>query len=651
MEDIIKLTGTNEGRMFILDMIEDIPYELRMDLFNGVSSFYDPALVDFFYLLQMEYGSEYDLPCTRVLEKYKMAGIDVSPPQLLNAAFAGAYASMTRQSGRIAVDVAWATGNQAVQVECFYLTFNADGIHSFFLIEDMNEERYESDRKLLNDMVALSFEEVCFLVSRAYACNIRHMSRPALGKFLYQKYLDQGTLFSMDQQRRLIRRLSIKLTPRQVVNSLFNALKYQDIDYAVAQLAPGVLAEDRSLEDIGFVSPGEVILEGGARDVKGYREHMFVKAYSVTIEDRSLIHSEYNIELGRDEEGIWQITFMEKTSSNKMNINVNPNPLNGEICCHIYEIIDLDQLFDIIDKIDDIREVKELPYGMHMRITRQEDDFNSPVSFLSGVVADLIINGDEFVVMSRDYTVIMDFNEILTGNIDNPVVNYAEYEVNVLTAFRYLGGQYIRFEDILLQEEGDSVFEDGMRFISTRYLTKDRNRVIEQIMAMKNIVYYIRDDFEVYYQWDEEGDDGGFLVEYMLGDNWVTVSTFGERDMNRARNHFQKQMYDCLEFDGIEVRNEGIFDVLTTAVRKEHPELEPFLKDTYLNKWYYSHLTTLHGMSPSEASKTEEGKRLLWTMFKKIKEKEKKRRMYGSPSFIHLKEYMQKVDQKNKENI
>ena len=64
----------------------------------------------------------------------------------------------------------------------------------------------------------------------------------------------------------------------------------------------------------------------------------------------------------------------------------------------------------------------------------------------------------------------------------------------------------------------------------------------------------------------------------------------------------------------------------------------------YLNKWYNSHLSTLSGMSPSEACQTEEGTRLLWTMFKRIKKKEQQRRLRGEHKQIGLKEYIRKLN-------
>ena len=51
-------------------------------------------------------------------------------------------------------------------------------------------------------------------------------------------------------------------------------------------------------------------------------------------------------------------------------------------------------------------------------------------------------------------------------------------------------------------------------------------------------------------------------------------------------------------------------------------------------------------MTPQDAVKSVEGKRLLWTMFKDMKRNERIRRDMGVRSVIRLKQYMQKVDVK-----
>jgi len=45
-----------------------------------------------------------------------------------------------------------------------------------------------------------------------------------------------------------------------------------------------------------------------------------------------------------------------------------------------------------------------------------------------------------------------------------------------MTMYTYMGGQYMSFEDLLYQSEDNSIYDDGMRLITTRYLVKDRKR-------------------------------------------------------------------------------------------------------------------------------------------------------------------------------
>jgi len=327
------------------------------------------------------------------------------------------------------------------------------------------------------------------------------------------------------------------------------------------------------------------------------------------------------------------------------------NPFAVQVFCRVYEIVDVDDLFEMLDRVDNIREVEELPYGMHMRVTCFDDDFNHGVTFMTGVIADLVINGDEFVVISQQSDTIEDFHNLFTSDQQSPLISRGEYELSLTSAYSYLSGQYLQFEDILLDEGDDMAFEDGMRFITARYALKDRSEVLNRIGELKSLEIELPGQYQVFYQLEDCSDNPGFMAEYILGSNWITVSAFGDKDIGIIRQSFEENMYDALEFDGLEIREEGIFEILTVDVKKMYPQLESELKEMYLNKWYHSHLPTLSGMSPSEACKTEEGTRLLWTMFKRIKQKEQQRRLRGERKQIGLKEYIRKLNlpQKNEQ--
>ncbi|MDD2373253.1 MAG: hypothetical protein WC109_00035 [Syntrophomonadaceae bacterium] len=644
--EIKKMVTSNEGRLSILDLIEDIPFDVRSQVIDSLSAFHDQELVPFYYLLKMEYGIELSAVCDRALEKCGMAGMNITPPVFFKGEFIKSYASISRHTGHMTIDVAWHTGGSRVYVECFYLTFNPDGIHSFFIIDNMPLQQYEKDRKTLPEMIELNMEETCYLLQESYNLNVANMSRPALGKFLYQKYLDR----EVNQQdyewiKNLLRRISVRLTPRQVINSFFNALGRNDFAYIFSLLSGRQLSPSLFFERFAeLINPDAIILEGEAREVQGTRNTARVTASMIRVENHKFYNSEYRFYL-LYESGCWSIGDIEKCSCQLIDPDSEQSPLSAPAFCRVYEIIDIEGLFEILDRVDNIREIEELPCGTHLRISYFDDNFNHGVSFLSGVIADVILNGDELVVISPNRATISDIHHLLNDEETMAAILRGDYEVSLMTAYTYLGGQYINFEDLLFQEEDNSIYDDGMRLITTRYLIKDRERVLKRIEELKTIKIKLDNSYTLYYQIVKESGSSNFFAEYLLGTSWVNVSAFGERDISLARQEFEEQMYGCLEFDGMEVRNEGFFDIITTDVKREYPGLEPELKEIYLDKWYHSQLGPLSGMSPSEACQTEEGSRLLWAMFKNLKQNSKAPYMQYRKN-IGLKEYIRKVEQK-----
>lgn len=644
-QDVAKLIGTNEGSLSILEIVEDIPYEIRADVIEGLSAFYEPAIVGFYKLIQMEYGKEFEAVCGRALTKLKLAGLELEFPPVFNGDFYQAFASTSRHTGRMTVDIAWQKPDGRLYVECFFLAFNTDGVHSFFVVEDMPAEQYESDRDMQADMLAIGYQECCLLISDAYKFNVRFMSRPALGKFLYQRYLKEKLDLSVLNINTVLRKLSAHLAPRQLANSFFHALRYQDINYLFSILAEDHFSPAMLLQQINrAMSPGALLLEGQAEEVRGLINRVEINAYSITLYEREVYRTDYVLTLLKDPGGSWLIGGMDRTANCKLETDSEFNPFAVQVYCRVYEILDVDDLFELLDGVDNIREMEELPYGMHMRITCFEDDFNHGVTFMTGVIADLVINGDEFVVIAQNKDKLEDFNNLFTMEPSTPLISRGEYELSLTSAYSYLSGQYLQFEDILLDEADELAFEDGMRFITARYALKDPAKVMERLEELKIMQVELPGEYQVYYQLENGPDNSGFMAEYIMGSNWITVSGFGDRDIGIIRQTFEENMYDALEFDGLELREEGIFEILTPEVKKIYPNLESTLKEIYLNKWYHSHLPTLSGMSPSEACQTEEGTRLLWTMFKRIKQKEQQRRIRGERKQIGLKEYMRKLN-------
>lgn len=642
--DIARLIKDNQGRIRILEMIDELPFDTKPEIIETLGTFHREEMAGFFHLLKMEYGVEMEKVCNRVLEKYRMSGLDITAPVVFEGSFHKAYASCSRHTGRITLDVAWVTGPKGLHVECFYLTYNPDGIHSFVLLENLAPDQYKLERDHLPDMTEVSFAEACFLIKEAYSNNIRYMSRPAIGRFLYQKYLEFNLPQSIDG-RELTRRLSAAFNPRTLINSFFYGLKQQDYNY-LAELVTIEREADfyQRLEDL--LCPGSILLEAYAREVDYSGQKALVSAYVVTLRDYLLTASRLSFSLTRDADKNWYISDFAVLDQENLGSGSKANLFNTQVQCRVYYITGIDELFDILEKVDNLQGIDELPYGIHMRITETRDDFSSGVAFLNGVIADIVINnGEELVIISKFEDTIRELHSSLCADYESPVIPIGSYQIDMLTAYKYIGGQYTSFEDILSDDSGDISFDDGMRLISARYFVKDREKVADALAGLQDMTIEVAPDYDIYYQFTNKYGATGYLAEYLLTGSWLSISAFGENDLRLARQDFEAKMQEYLEFDGLESKRSSIFDVLNPEIKKEYPQLEKALKEVYLNKWYYSGLSLLRGMSPSEASQTEEGNRLLWSMFKKIKQKDSR----GSRRRIQLSEYIRKLEQKKEE--
>ena len=648
VDDINRLIHSNDGRMLLLEIMEEIPLEVRDVVIEGLSSFYQKSVADFIYIVKAEYGQEIEGSCNRALEKFALAGVDITPPRFGSETFYKAYASDTRHTGRIAVDVAWRIDAKTVVAECFYLSFHYDGIHSFFIIDRIPVSQFDADRETAAGMVELSYDEVCSLLAQSYALNLSTMSRPALGRFIYQKYLNKPNLLSPEEEKDLTRKLLPQLTPGQIVNSIFYAWKHHDYSYIASLVANKEINSDILTSNIGFFADKSImLLEAHIHEIKNSARYAKINAHGLYLREQDCWQEDFCFHMAKDKMKGWSITDFKRSFTEPITSRAAMDPFNVQVYCRVYDIINLEGLFDFLDHIDNIKIMEGMPYGMHMCIAFLDDDLSLGVSLLRGVVADLVVNGNEFVIIAREKETIKEFQQLLQTEPNMPLIVQGEYEVPLMTAYSYLTGQYIDFEDVLLAEDSDLCFKDGMRFISACYYIRNYEMVESKIKSLAKFSVDMGDGCQVYYQMDTDGqEEPRFLGEYILEPHWVSLSAFGYKDMHKARDLFEKNLHGCLEFDGVEIREQGIFDVLTNEVKKEYPELENTLKEMYLNKWYHSHLTDLSGLSPLEASKTEEGNRLLWTMFKQISQKKRGNSYMAKAHRIKLHEYIQMVEKK-----
>jgi len=60
-------------------------------------------------------------------------------------------------------------------------------------------------------------------------------------------------------------------------------------------------------------------------------------------------------------------------------------------------------------------------------------------------------------------------------------------EVSALTAYRYLSGHYVSFEDVHGRPGKRAFTKDGMRVFSARYTVLDQERVMKKLQSLEAV--------------------------------------------------------------------------------------------------------------------------------------------------------------------
>ena len=95
-----QLSGSNEGRLFMLDLFAEVPRDTRPLFLDALSAFREEAVVEFIEIVKIEFGKEYEQVCNRILDKMHLAGMPRSVLAPFKGRFYKAYASR-QHTGRL----------------------------------------------------------------------------------------------------------------------------------------------------------------------------------------------------------------------------------------------------------------------------------------------------------------------------------------------------------------------------------------------------------------------------------------------------------------------------------------------------------------------------------------------------------------------
>ncbi len=610
--DTEKNMENNIGRLKILEQFDELPLEYRNRLLHMLSAFHRLSIARFYQMIEEEYGSEYHTETARGLKKLRMAGVEAEEPHWFEGTFYTAFCTPTRHMGALSVSIFWQTGDGTYTAECFLLNFGTEGVSNFVYVENISEEEMRREENMLGTLVRISLRDCQLLLTTACEANRKTLVRPSLGYYLYHRHLLPEGSFTADEVRANVRYLSGFLYGRRMINSLFLALKNRDMDYASSLFDwQKVSAKDVATLFTVLKEPGTLFLEGCAdQEEKGEGKllvegHLLVYAKQQLLEYRCRFTTRFDLT-----EGYWLIEGVESQPPVERNYEASGNPLQKALYVRVYEITDMEALMSGLDTLEQVQKVGELPYGLHLRICTVDDSFfEQGVTLLSGVVADLVVNGEEFTVLADQETIPAEFDGKLAGSVEFKSV----HKVSLSTAIQYYQGQYRCFEDVLELPEG-ALPQDPMQFITYCYIVNMPER-FEAYLGGKNLSRFTLPDGRTLFYQFSAGGAANFEAEYIVDENYLAVSAFGEARLDAVRSGLEKTLRDCLSFEHTEVNPYGFFEILTAEVKAALPELEAVMKNIYLNQWLRSACPLLDGMTPEEANRTPEGKQLLWRLF------------------------------------
>jgi hypothetical protein len=640
-QGIIDQVQSNAGMLAMLELFEEVPPEFRHRLLSSLSVVHDTAIAAFYHVVILEYGQKYEDIAARALQKLYMAGVQSPPLDFLPGRFNRAYCTGTRHLGRVNLMIIWETAADDFAVENFLLHFSPEGIVNYMLMEHVGRQHsaeFPFDDTLLSNMQELTEEETRLLLTSAYQFNCDYSNPPALGLYLFRRhFLDAIDLADMYA---VIRRVSKPTSARQYVNTIFLALQKLDWLYlaAISDEAQILPAQWRQLF-AEFYSQEQSLVEGGVTRAETLHDLTVIKAYAIGLRETKIIKTTYTFSLAQRQDG-WRIVALAKNRTYELKEHSRLNPLNVRMYCQTYEILDVDELITLLGELDKIQEVGELPNGLHIRVMTWQYDIEQVVCAMSGALADMVVSGDELAVICRDQAVLESLHQrIMLFDI---LQKTGEYRLPLKTVLHFLDGGYAHLEDVCVETDYEYLMGEDMRFITAKYEIADFSQLQAFLSAVPHTRRYVlEEDVFLHYQFSAE-DMEHFVAEYILEHQYLAVSGFGNRAVETVCRNVEKALAGQVAFLGVEIRPTSIFDLLTPEIMRHFPQIAYDFKAIYLDQWYHSKSPYLDGMTPADASKTENGRRLLWSMFKIIQKKLGQDTLLG-PN-LTLREFMDKLE-------
>ncbi|NPV27315.1 MAG: hypothetical protein HPY81_07730 [Firmicutes bacterium] len=660
-QDIVAMMETEEGYPLAMEIIDQLPEEVQALFIESLSSIHDPKLGKFFWLLTQEYDGEVQRAAQRCLEKFRLAGIEFEVPvkpttTWPDECFFMAMASKTRLLGQVSLVMAWEKPSGNLDAKYFILCFNQDGIKDYFRVLDISKANFFAESQPAQvELVQLSFREAIYLLRSAYTQNLYHQKRPARGFLQYGDLLKRPVNLTEEEEARLFQRLGqSELRPDQVVNAYFVALRNCDWALMYNLLSPKSTARRRTRAEYVAAKVKKeskqpaLFLKTTIVDQVVRKKTAEIKANLVSDEDEHLMITEYQFKLTRGDAG-WLISGVRVLNQREVGPEDEENPLNYRVFCVVYDVGSFTKVESLLESLPEVETFTEFDYGVHYRWGQHPNPISEGINVSETIFAEFILTDEELIVFSREQLNLDSVCSLLEDRLAPKSISFKhQYYLDVTLVYAILSGEFNCFEEMLseLAEEED---EEAEPLYAATYEIEDLARVLKKLHTFNVVEFDTPEGVKVFYEFEnlqtkEDGSQAGqgFIAEYRLTNDYLMVSAFGHDYLAIVCSELEKGIKKAIRLVDVQQREEDLSIFMAEGIEIPQEVMER-LRKKELSRWLETEMPALHGMTPLEAKKSLEGRKLLWELFKSMKDLQKELIRKGLHPQLDYREYIKAI--------
>ncbi|MBS4026110.1 MAG: hypothetical protein KGZ96_10615 [Clostridia bacterium] len=412
-QDLAVLMSSHEGALLALQLLENLPDEVKISLINNLSMVHSEEVAKFFTLIAGEYPEEKTgMAAERSLKKLQFAGITTVAEGLaqVNCSeqnFAKALVSKTRLKGAVSLVSLFHNQDQPETFDMFFFTlsFGETGIREFFYARELTGDQV---RLLVDDgaYLEVSYQRMLALINIAYEHNLDYETLPALGHFIYSDLLDQATTETQDKDFDFYPVLADNITPQMLVNGICLAVRRED--YRLLE----VLADDGQVDlpETGLLLSSKIITEK--------REHGLwkIEVELISEEEKGLNRLTWEIQL-EEKDDRFILTGIEEKAIEPLDWSWLEETLadnNLTIAYYVYQPHGVRLFIESLEGIEFFQEGGELDFFKWWDL---EQVLQQGLTLEEAVIADFILGEEELIVITNKQEKLKEVQNLLESNL------------------------------------------------------------------------------------------------------------------------------------------------------------------------------------------------------------------------------------------